>query len=73
MCVGVKWVGGQVGGGSSGCVVQVSSIGNRHSRHKHVFRKVVFAPIGLALEGIGKSRFLPVFSVPRMTGGGSRG
>ena len=35
-----------------------------------VFRKVVFAPIGLALEGIGKSRFLPVFSVSRMTGGG---
>ena len=49
-----------------------SSIGNRHSRHKHVFRKVVFAPIGLALEGIGKSRFLPVFSVSRMTGGSRR-
>ena len=47
----------------------ISSIGNRHSRHKHVFRKLVFAPIGLALEGIGKSRFLPVFSVSRMTGG----
>ena len=49
-----------------------SSIGNRHSRHKHVFRKLVFAPIGLALEGIGKSRFLPVFSVSRMTGGSRR-
>ena len=44
-----------------------SSIGNCHSLHKHVFCKIVFAPIGLALEEIGN--FLHVFPVSKMTGG----
>ena len=39
-------------------VITTSSIGNPHSLHKHVFLKIAFAPIGLALEEIGKSKII---------------